>query len=50
MVEGIKIVTMFQCVRSLVPEGWTNIRQSILDILFLENYSMWQHQRLHSDN
>ena len=65
MFEGIKIVTTFECVRGLVPKGWANIRQSILTVVSLsflldilifenyfliENYSLWQHQRLHSNS
>ena len=29
MFEGVKNVTTFECVRGLIPKGWTNIRQSI---------------------
>ena len=33
MFEGIKIVTTLDCVRALVPKGWTNIRQIIFIVI-----------------
>ena len=36
--EGIKIVTMLQCVRGFIPKGWTNVRQSMLTVV---NLSKW---------
>ena len=35
MFEGIKIATTLECVKGLVPNGWTNIRQNILIITSL---------------
>ena len=39
MFEGIKIVTTLECVKSFAPEGWTNIRQSILTVISLSKWT-----------
>ena len=39
MFEGVNsIVTTLECVRSLIPKGRTNIRQSLLAII---SFSKW---------
>ena len=39
MFEGIKIVTTFECMRGLVPKGWTNVRQSTLTVISLSKWT-----------
>ena len=39
MFEGIKIATTFEYVGNLIPKGWTNIRQSILTITSLSQWT-----------